>query len=136
MTVKPLQKIIQDEAYSIVYLQLASITFLALLAAVSTSRIVGFSLFAGGMAYGFPNLVFVWRVYRYAGAHQMNQFMTAFFFGEMLKLILSGFLFLLVVKYLPISLLSVLIGFVTAMLAFWLICLLRFSKRKVKEVAK
>ena len=136
MTAKPLKKIIQDEAYSIVYLQLASITLLALLAGISTSLIVGFSLFAGGMAYGLPNLVFVWRVYRYAGAHQMNQFMAAFFFGEMLKLILSGFLFLLVVKYLPISLLSVLIGFVTAMLAFWLICLLRFSKQKVKEVAE
>ena len=86
-------------------------------------------MLAGGFAYGIPNLIFVWRVFRYAGAQQMTRFVAAFFFGEIIKLILSGILFLLVVKYLSVSLLSVLAGFVTGIVAFWVVCFLSFSKQ-------
>jgi F0F1-type ATP synthase assembly protein I len=59
----------------------------------------------------------------------MSKFMAAFLIGEVGKLVLSGFLFLLVVKYLPVSLLSVLVGYASAIVAFWVVCMQHFSKR-------
>jgi ATP synthase protein I len=129
MTATPLRKMIQLEAYQLVLWQLACVCGIAVIACLLCGIISGYSVLAGGLAYGIPNLLFVWRVFRYAGAQQMTQFMAAFFFGEMIKLILSGILFLLVVKYLPVSLLSVLAGFVGAIVSFWVVCIFSFSKQ-------
>ena len=134
MTATPLRKMIQLEAYQLVLWQLACVCGIAVIACLLCGIISGYSVLAGGLAYGIPNLLFVWRVFRYAGAQQMTQFM-ALLFGEMIKLILSGILFLLIVKYLPVSLLSVLVGFVGAIVSFWIVCMWRFSKQdnKIKK---
>lgn len=129
MTAKTLRKRIQHEAYYLVFWQLAGVVVLALLALMH-SKTSAFSVFAGGMAYGLPNLVFVWRVFRYTGAQQMTQFVAAFFIGEMIKLALSAVLFLVIVKYLPVSLLSTLVGFVAAIISFWIVCMWHFSKQQ------
>jgi len=123
-----LQHIVQQQAFKIVYWQLAGVVALALLSLPIAGTTSAFSVLCGGLCYGLPNLFFVWRVFRYAGAQQMTQFMSAFFIGEMLKLVFSGILFLLVVKYLPVSLLSVLVGFAGAIVLFWIVCMWRFSK--------
>ncbi len=128
MSRNPLQKMVQQQAFQLVYWQLAGVFVLALAAWPISGMTSSLSIMAGGLAYCLPNLFFVWRVFRYAGAHQMNQFMAAFFIGEMIKLFLSGFLFLLVVKYLPVSLLSVLVGFAGAIVFFWIVSLWRFAK--------
>ncbi len=129
MSAKPLKKLIQQEAYYIVFWQLVGVVVLAVLALAVSGITGGFSVLAGGMAYGFANLIFVWRVFRYAGAQQMNLFIAAFFFGEMIKLFLSAVLFIIIVKYLPVSLLSTLIGFAGAIVSFWIVCLWHFSKQ-------
>lgn len=131
MATKPLNKRVQNEAYRLVIWQLAGVVVLALLALLIRGSMSGLSVFVGGMAYGLPNLVFVWLVFRYVGAHQVAQFITAFFLGEMLKLILSAILFLVIVKHLPVSLLSTLVGFIGAIVSFWIACMLHFSKQAV-----
>jgi ATP synthase protein I len=133
MAAKSLKKMIQHEAYRIVLLQLNGVLVLALLALAVSGLKNGFSVLAGGLSYGLPNLVFVWLVFRFAGAHQMAQFMMAFFMGEMLKLILSAILFLVIVKTLPVSLLSTLIGFVGAIISFWIVCMFHFSRKAVPK---
>jgi len=129
----PLQKMVQQQAYAIVYWQLAGVAILALAALPMAGAQHAFSVFAGGLAYCLPNLLFVWRVFRYAGAQQMNQFMAAFFIGEMIKLFLSGILFLLVVKYWSVSLLSVLVGFAGAIILFWVVCFWRFARQGTRR---
>src|SRR4026207_414276 len=129
MTTKPLNKLIQHKAYKIVFWQLAGVAILAIAATFIKGFESGYSVLAGGLAYGLPHLIFVWRVFRYAGAQQMTQFAAAFFAGEALKLILSGILFIIVVKTLPVSLLSVLIGFAGAIVSFWFVCMWQFSKQ-------
>lgn len=128
-----LQNIVQQQAYKIVYWQLAGVFALALVTLPIGGQVAAYSVLAGGLCYGMPNLIFVWRVFRYSRAQQMNQFMAAFFVGEMLKLLFSGILFLLVVKYLPVSLLSVLIGFAGAIVLFWIVCMWRFSKQNTSQ---
>jgi ATP synthase protein I len=125
-----LRKMIQHEAYLIVLWQLIGVLILSTFALLFFGSKSGLSVLAGGMAYGLANLLFVWRVFRYAGAQQMNQFMAAFFAGEMFKLFFSGILFVLIVKYLPVSLLSVLVGFAGAIVAFWIVCMWHFSRQK------
>jgi ATP synthase protein I len=128
MTAQPLNKIIQHKAYRIVLWQFVGVVLLSVLALLISGVKSGFSVFAGGLSYVIPNLIFVWRVFRYAGAHQMTQFAAAFFAGEAIKLILSGILFLMIVKTLPVSLLSVLVGFAGAIVSFWIVCMWQFSK--------
>lgn len=130
MSTHSLKKKIQREAYLIVKWQLIGVFFLSALALLIKGKTSGLSVLAGGLSYGLPTLFFVWRVFRYAGAQQMTQFVAAFFMGETFKLIFSGILFLLVVKYLPVSLLSVLVGFVGAIISFWIVCMWHFSKKK------
>lgn len=131
MATKPptLKKIIQNQAYKIVFYQLLGVALLTLMILPIRGPIDSFSVFMGGMAYGLPNLFFVWRVFRFAGAQEIGPFMLAFFWGETLKLILSGILFLVIVKTLPVSLLFVLVGFVSAIVSFWIACMWLFSKQ-------
>lgn len=130
MVAIPLKNKIQQQAYRIVFWQWAGIFLFACLGLMIHGLSSGLSVLLGGFCYGLPNLIFVWRVFRYAGAHQMTQFLAAFFLGEMIKLILSGVLFLLIVKYLPVSLLSVLIGFLCAIVSFWIACISLFGRQK------
>jgi len=127
MAAKKLQKIIQHQAYKIVMLQLLGVILLSLASIAFGSLNAGFSVMAGGLAYVLPNILFVWRVFRFGGAQQMTQFVAAFFIGEMIKLFLSAILFLIIVKYLPVSLLSVLVGFIGAIISFWIACAVLFK---------
>ena len=129
MARKSLKKLIQHEAYQIVFLQLSGVVVLAIIAFLLNGLTSSESVLAGGMAYGIPNLVFVWLVFRFVGAQQMAKFMAAFFAGEVVKLLLSAILFLGIVKYLPVSLLSVLVGFVGAIVSFWIVCMWHFSQQ-------
>lgn len=123
----PLQKKIKTEAYGLVNWQLLGIVIIAFSVAACCGIQSGYSALAGGLAYGLSNLFFVWLVFRYTCAQQMSQFMAAFFAGEIIKLFISAILFLLIVKYLPVSLLSELVGFVGAIISFWIVCVWRFA---------
>ena len=127
MTTKTLSDLVQQKAYRIVYWQFIGIGIITLIAFLINGMQSSLSVLAGGLVYGLPNLVFVWRVFRYAGAAQMNLFLAAFIIGETIKLILSGIIFVLVVKYLPVSLLSVLAGLAGSIAAFWIVCFWQFS---------
>src|SRR5579872_3514656 len=127
MVTKTLQALVQNKAYRIVKFQLIGVIVLAFIALILRGTTSGFSVLAGGLAYVLPNLIFVWRVFRYARASQMTQFMAAFFIGEMIKLVLAAILFLMIVKTLPVSLLSELVGFAGAIVSFWLACFWLFG---------
>jgi ATP synthase protein I len=130
MTTQMLRKSVQGQAYRLVRLQLLGVMILSIIALIFYGAISGFSVLMGGFAYGIPCLVFVWRVFRYVGASQMTLFIAAFFIGEVLKLIVSGMLFLMIVKTLPVSLLSVLAGFIGAIVSFWIVCFWLFTRRQ------
>jgi len=109
---------------------LSGVLLLAGIACLLAGLNSGFSVLSGGLAYGLPNLLFVFCVFRFTGAQQMSQFMAAFYAGEAIKLILSGILFVLVVKYLPVSLSSVVVGFVGAIVSFWIASFWQFARQR------
>jgi ATP synthase protein I len=133
MAALTLQKLVQNQAYRIVFLQLAGVIVLASLALILNGTQSGLSVLLGGLAYVVSNLLFVWGVFRFVGAQQMNLFVAAFFLGEAVKLVLSAILFLVIVKYLPVSLLSVLIGYIGAIVLFWVVCFWQFSGVNMRQ---
>jgi ATP synthase protein I len=129
MSIHTLKIKVQHQAYQLVWLQLTGVTALALIALFIAGQQSSFSILLGGLCYVLPNLIFVWRVFRYVGASQMMMFMAAFFMGEMLKLVMSAFLVLMIVNYLSVSLSSVIIGFMGAIVSFWIACFWYFSRK-------
>ncbi len=111
---------IKKEAYQIIYGQLILIMGLALVLFLLQGMRSGLSTLVGGLAYWLPTLLFVWRVFTRAGARAAKQFLMLFVAGESVKLLLSAVLFVVIVKYLPIDLFSVLAGFIGAVVSFWI----------------
>lgn len=120
---------VKKELYRIIYWQLFLIIGLALILFLLQGLRSGISVLLGGLAYWLPTLLFVWRVFARAGARAAKQFIALFALGESIKLLLSGVLFVLIVTYLPVSLAAVLLGFVGAVFAFWLVSLLLFARK-------
>lgn len=118
----------RKEALKIVYWQLILIIVLAGALFLFQGTQSGVSTLLGGLAYWIPTLLFVWRVFARGGARAAKQFLLLFVAGESIKLILSGILFVLIIKYMPIKLLSVLIGFVGAVIAFWIASMVILAK--------
>jgi ATP synthase protein I len=112
---------VKKSLYQVVFWQLVVIIGLALILWLLQGFRVGLSAFLGGLAYWLPTLFFMWRVSNHAGARAAGRFMIAFFTGEAMKLFLSGVLFVVTVKYFSVIPVYVLIGFVGAIVAFWIV---------------
>lgn len=106
-------------AFKILLWQLLLITGLSIIMGFVKGMQSGWSTFLGGLAYWVPAFLFVWRVFAKPFARAARQFLVKFIAGEVVKLFLSGVLFLLIVNFLPVQSLSVMIGFVGAVVAFW-----------------
>lgn len=120
---------IKKEAYRIIYWQLFLVMGLALVLLLLQGVQSGFSVLLGGLAYWLPTLLFVWRVFARATVRAAKQFLVLFVAGEGIKLLLSAVLFVLVVKYLPVNLLSVLMGFIGAVVSFWIASMFLLTRR-------
>jgi F0F1-type ATP synthase assembly protein I len=111
---------IRKELLKILFWQLMMILGLALLIGLLQGLQRGGSALIGGLAYWVPTLIFLWRVSAHSAARAATRFMIAFFSGEVIKLFLSGVIFLLAVKYLPLDLVYGLVGLLGAIIAFWI----------------
>lgn len=108
--------------------QLCKILFWQLVIIMGTALVIGLlqgiqrgcSSLIGGLAYWVPTLIFLWRVSAHAGARAATRFVIAFFGGEIVKLILSGVLFVVAIKYLSIDLFYGVVGLIGAIIAFWI----------------
>ncbi|EKD72244.1 MAG: ATP synthase F0, I subunit [uncultured bacterium] len=120
---------VRKEAYRIIYWQLILIMGLALILFLLQGMRSGLSALSGGLACWLPTLLFVWRVFSgSSAARAAKQFMLLFVVGETFKLLLCAILFVLIVNYLPVNILSVLIGFVGAVTAFFLAAMLLLTR--------
>lgn len=121
---------IKNQAYRVVYLQLMMVTGVAAVILLLWGTSEAFSALMGGLAYGLPTLGFVWRVFSRVNMRAVKPFLAMFFIGEITKLVISAILFILIVKYLPVVVLSVLIGYAGAIIAFWLSSIFFLSRHQ------
>jgi len=120
---------IKKEAYRIIYWQLILIMGLVLVLFLLQGTKSGFSALTGGLAYWLPTLLFVWRVFQRTTARAAKAFLFAFIAGEGIKLVLSAMLFVLIINLLPVNVLSVLLGFVGAVVSFWIASVLFLGRQ-------
>jgi len=88
-------------------------------------RFFAISVIVGGVLCVLPNLLFARWWFAYYSASATARLVKVFYLGELAKLCSIGVLFLLVIKFLSVSLLGCLIGFICAQIAFWVASLVR-----------
>lgn len=120
MPAQSLKNRVKTKAYRLVLGQLGGVLALSLIIFILKDKNSALSVLLGGLAYTLPNLIFVCFVFRYVGAREMGKFLAAFMGGEALKLLLSAILFLMIVKTVPVSLLFTLVGWIGAIVSFWI----------------
>lgn len=81
---------------------------------------VATALLSGGMAVFLGNAFFVFKAFSQSGAQQTKKVMSAFYFGETAKIIISITLLVVGFVLLPSFELYVLVGYVVALLSQWL----------------
>lgn len=119
--------------FRVIFYQLLLIVGLVLVIFLLKGMFNALSALAGSLAYWVPAFLFIWRVSRHAGAHAVVRLMVTFFIAEALKLIISGTIFLLLVKYAHIDLLYALIGLIGAIVAFWMASAVTLNQPGVKS---
>jgi len=124
------QKMLQREALQLVFWQLIITLVLSVLIMLIAGLNKGLSTLLGGSVYLLPHLIFAWGIFAYSGSFSPDRFMLGFLLSELIKLLLSAVLFLLIVKYLPLKLLFVMLGYAIAIFSFWLVCGWHFSRGK------
>ena len=79
----------------------------------------GLSALLGGIAWMLPNTYFMHKLFVSRKARTGTQIVKDFYVGELIKLLLSGFLIALAVKFLPIEVLPFFVGFIITLLISW-----------------
>ncbi|MCE3239088.1 MAG: hypothetical protein K0R24_2069 [Gammaproteobacteria bacterium] len=123
-------KLITGAVYRILFYQLTIIIGLTGMLFLLKGKQSALSVLAGGLAYWVPTLFFVRGVVSTTGARAIAWFMTTFFVGEAIKLVASGGLFLLAIRYFHADVIYALLGLMSAIVAFWIasvICVSRTS---------
>jgi ATP synthase protein I len=115
-----LTRSLKKDIFRIVFFQLMMIMGFTVLLFLLKGSYNGLSALAGGLSYWIPTLLFVWSASAFAGARAAMNFLVVFFAGEVLKLLLSGVLFLIAINYLEMHLLYAFIGLAGAIAAFWI----------------
>lgn len=115
-------KSVKKAAYRLIFWQLIVVVGLALALFLLKGNRSGLSALLGGLSYWLPNLVFVWRVFARVSASAAKSIVVSFFAGEIAKLFLSAILFVAIAKWLPVSALAMLVGYVGAIVGFWFVC--------------
>lgn len=106
--------------YRWIALQILAVIVISLLFFLWQENAFASSVLIGGMACILPNGLFVLCWFARFRVSAIRRLVAVFYFGELLKLFLMGFLFVLVQKLLSIDVLSALLGFITAQVAFLL----------------
>ena len=92
--------------------------------AVYGGKLYAISSALGGIAAFVPNLYFALRIHKADGL-PARKVMNSFYAGESGKLILTATLFVLIFKVPNITILPLLIGYITALSVFWFALLMR-----------
>ena len=78
------------------------------------------SVLLGGAVCVLPQYLFARRVFSYYRASAPARLIRNFYWGEIMKLLLTAVLFVLVISLVPVKIGAVLIGFISAQLVFWI----------------
>lgn len=88
----------------------------------------GYSALLGGLGWALPNFYFASKIFAKSQAKTSKTILGRFYRAELVKLLLTAIYFVLVVKFIPVSILTFLLTFLGAQLAFWLATIIVMTK--------
>lgn len=106
-------------AYRLVGLQALIVVIMALGWRISGPT-AALSALLGGAACVLPSFFFARYLFSTTSARAAKRIIKAFFLGELVKLALSAVLLVVVLLFIPVSLVPLLVGFAGAQFGFWL----------------
>lgn len=110
----------RQEAYRLVALQMGASVCVAL-GWLLTGGVAAISALLGGLASVLPAFYFAYRFFAVTHARQAGRIISAFYWGELTKLLLSAFLIIFISKIWPeIAIIPFFSGFAAACLGIWL----------------
>ena len=112
---------LQKISFKLIHKQLLLVVLIALVLNIFKGMHLAQAFFFGALTYSIPNLLFVAGVFSRKNIVAAKVFVVTFFIGEFFKLILSGILFLVIAKLLQPDTLYMMLGFITALVAFWIL---------------
>lgn len=97
----------------------ASVLFCAVIVVLVLHKsAAAISVLLGGLASIIPNILFAFWLFSDTRARAAHKILLRLFIGEVGKLVLSGLLFVLIIKLIPVSAVMVVAGFIVATLGF------------------
>ncbi len=110
----------RSKAYRLVTIPTVTAALLAFILLLVKGLNAGYSALLGGGIWALPNLYFAHKVLTDSIAQPAKDLVRIFYRAEVTKLLLSSVLFIVVVKFLPVTALAVLSAYLVAQIAFWL----------------
>jgi ATP synthase protein I len=106
----------QQRLYVVVYLQITMTLSLALLWLYVNNSIYSFSAVLGGISWTIPTFYFIRKTFRSSGSRAFEDIAKDFYVAEMIKLLFSGILIVVFVKFCPIILMPFLSTYIGAII--------------------
>lgn len=101
----------RKKAFQFVGLQLVLAIVLSVLVGIFWEVQTGKSFFIGAMLDVVPAFVFTIYAFRFSGAQQLRMIAASMYRGETVKILITGALFVLVIKTFPVVFPALFIGF-------------------------
>ena len=106
--------------YLIIKIQLLVTILVASIFWVFVSGKAAYSALVAGLICALANWYFTRRVFRYWGARAAKQFVIAFCFGELMKLVIEAVLVVIALLYFNVEFGPFLTNFIVSLLIYWL----------------
>lgn len=117
--VNPVKRV-RQKAYKVIAAQWTISMIVALVFLVTMGGHAGVSALLGGIAYALPSAYFARKLFSDASARQAKAIVKRFYWGEMIKLLLSAILAVLFVRLYHVNLIAFFITFFCAQIGFWI----------------
>lgn len=114
---------LRNAAYRLVAIPASVIIIASIIALVFTSTKFAYSVVLGGLIWILPNFYFAYRVFHKIET-RAKDFIGVFYRTELFKLAFSALLFVVIIKWLPVVLSAILVGYMLAQVTFWLVPLI------------
>lgn len=118
---------LRNAAYRLVAIPASVIIITSVITLIFTNTKFAYSIGLGGCVWILPNFYFAFKLFHRIETQAKN-FLSVFYRTELFKLALSFLLFIVIVKWLPITLSAILIGYLIALITFWVTAVFTFDK--------
>lgn len=106
---------LRNAAYRLVAIPASVIIIISLITLIFTDTKFAYSIGLGGCVWILPNFYFAYKLFHKIETEAKN-FISVFYRTELLKLAFSALLFIAIIKWLPVTLSAIFIGYFVALI--------------------